>query len=225
MKLKSTNPSSPKGNNRGHRVGDKSWVFGGIEKLLRDGELKRRYPRKNRGKNLSSYLFQQIWLDQNHADVWGAFVKALTEVRYVSGGADGAALEEENDYANEFTSDPEEQEEEQQDEDQENSPPVCEYIGTAPPGGFPFGGRNTTATKKPARMSLTTSPICHVMTDVGTQSSPRRFSSVGSQTVGLKSRAFGTQTSPASTPDAPRGQPIRKRRPPSALKEFEFYNV
>ena len=29
--------------NRGHRVGDKSWVFGGIEKLFHDGELNRRY--------------------------------------------------------------------------------------------------------------------------------------------------------------------------------------
>ncbi len=76
-------------------------------------------------ENISARTFsKQIWFDQNFLDVWGAFIKALKEVRYISGGADGAAIEEEEeDYALDFVSGNLEEH-----EDQENVPPLCDFI-------------------------------------------------------------------------------------------------
>jgi len=90
---------------------------------------------------------------------------------------------------------------------------------------FPFGGRKTTW-KTPVSTTLTTSPSSgHIVSSVRTQSSPGSFVwSIRSQTVAAKSRSLGTQTLPASTPDAPR-RPVREHRPPSTHKEFEFYNI
>ncbi len=86
--------------------------------------LKSATPKKNRGKYLSSFLFQSIWFDQNHGDVWSAFLKALGTVRYVTGGADAAAL---------VTSDESEDEEEEQ-------PPPKPLEGEEPPPSKPSGG-------------------------------------------------------------------------------------
>jgi hypothetical protein len=169
----------------------------------------------------------------------GRFRQGLEGSQVHRGGADGAAIEEEADYALDFVS---------EDEDRESVPTLCnfilpmqessssskdshddllsadvieinndvvkklgffdpdpyldrEYRVTAPPGGFPFGGRR----KTPVSIMLMTSPSPVCIASVGMQSSPGRFvSSVGSQTVSAKSRSLGTQTSPASTPDVPR---------------------
>ncbi|KAL3778743.1 hypothetical protein ACHAW5_010348 [Stephanodiscus triporus] len=229
-------------------------------------------------------------MDQNHADVWGAFVKALKTVRYVSGGADEAAHEEESDYyaTTQVTFDDEEQEEEQEEnngrpiydfilpsqessssseeshltqaeiddllsthadvvqsiESSNNVPKLgffdpdpfsdCEYIGSAPSGGFPFGGRKTkkkTATAATAAAFAMTADVgtqaaaAAATTDVGTQATAAvaaATATIGTQTVAAKSRSFGTQTTPVSTPDAPR-RPVRERRPPSSLKEYDYY--
>jgi len=108
--------------------------------------LKAATPKKNWGKYLSSYLIQNIWMDQNSPNIWVAFFAALNTVRYIKGGADAADTAEQIAL---LTLDEQlEEEAEEAQADIENCPPAaaCNFVVSTPPSS---SGEEEEATPTP----------------------------------------------------------------------------
>ncbi len=95
--------------------------------------------------------------------------------------------------------------------DHDPYPGECDFVGIAPPGGFPFGGRRRTLTHPPPNVWRgLTSPPPNVW---------RGTTLMGSQTVAAKRRSVMTQTTPPTMPTE--GRPVRICRLLSSFKEYE----